>query len=89
MRLTRLSAASILKGTGSVGLSMIFWALGLLIAGSQLAVYTELATFFPNRSGAEVVWLEQAYPRPKYLLPTAFAVQSVLLSFSSSNAIGI
>ena len=67
---------------------MIFWALGLLIAGSQLAVYTELASFFPNRSGAEVVYLEQAYPRPKYLLPTAFAVQSVILSFSSSNAIG-
>ncbi|TVY13103.1 High-affinity methionine permease [Lachnellula arida] len=79
---------SILKGVGSVGLSMIFWAIGLLIAGSQLAVYTELASFFPNRSGAEVVYLEQAYPRPKYLLPTAFAVQSVILSFSSSNAIG-
>ncbi|TVY88450.1 High-affinity methionine permease, partial [Lachnellula willkommii] len=78
---------SILKGVGSVGLSMIFWAIGLLIAGSQLAVYTELASFFPNRSGAEVVYLEQAYPRPKYLLPTAFAVQSVILSFSSSNAI--
>lgn len=83
----RLPAATILKGVGSVGLSLLFWALGLVIAGSQLAVYTELASYFPNRSGAEVVYLEQAYPRPKYLLPTAFAVQSVLLSFSSSNAI--
>ena len=82
------TAATILKGVGSVGLSLIFWALGLLIAGSQLAVYMELASYFPNRSGAEVVYLEQGYPRPKYLLPTAFAVQSVLLSFSSSNAIG-
>ena len=62
--------------------------LGFFIAGSQLAVYVELATFFPNRSGAEVVYLEQAYARPKYLLPLAFAVQSVLLSFSSSNCIG-
>lgn len=67
---------------------MIFWALGLLIAGSQLSVYMELASYFPNRSGAEVVYLEQGYPRPKYLLPVSFAVQSVLLSFSSSNAIG-
>ncbi|TAQ85963.1 hypothetical protein B7494_g5719 [Chlorociboria aeruginascens] len=79
--------ATILKGVGSVGLSLIFWALGFLIAGCQLAIYTELASFFPNRSGAEVVYLEQAYPRPKYLMPAAFAVQSVLLSFSSSNAI--
>lgn len=67
---------------------MIFWAIGLLIAGSQLAVYIELLSFFPNRSGAEVVYLEQAYPRPKYFLPTTFAVLSVLLSFSSSNCIG-
>jgi amino acid transporter len=82
-------AATILKGVGSVGLSMIFWALGLVIAGCQLSIYTELASYFPNRSGAGVVYLEQAYPRPKYFLPVAFAVQSVLLSFSSSNAIGI
>jgi hypothetical protein len=34
-----------------------------------------------------VVYLEQAYPRPRYFFPVAFAVQSVLLSFSSSNAI--
>ncbi|KAI9647500.1 hypothetical protein NHQ30_003885 [Ciborinia camelliae] len=79
--------ASILSGVGSVGLAMIYWSLGLLIAGCQFSIYTELASFFPNRSGAEVVYLEQAYPRPKYLLPTTFAVQSVLLSFSSSNAI--
>lgn len=86
--LTKYPAASILKGTGSVGLSLLYWALGLAIAGAQLAIYMELASYFPNRSGAEVVYLEQAYPRPKYLLPTAFAVQSVLLSFSSSNCIG-
>ncbi|KAM0320759.1 hypothetical protein ACHAO8_000050 [Botrytis cinerea] len=81
--------ASILSGVGSVGLALIYWTLGLLISGCQFSIYTELASFFPNRSGAEVVYLEQAYPRPKYLLPTTFAVQSVLLSFSSSNAIGL
>lgn len=81
-------AASILQGVGSVGLSLIYWVLGFVIGVAQLGIYLELASYFPNRSGAEVVYLEQAYPRPKYLFPTAFAVQSVLLSFSSSNAIG-
>ncbi|EXA35625.1 hypothetical protein FOVG_13672 [Fusarium oxysporum f. sp. pisi HDV247] len=47
----------------------------------------EFTSYFPNRSGSEVVWLEQGFPRPKHLFPVAFAVQSVLLSFSSSNAI--
>ncbi|PQE23859.1 high-affinity methionine permease protein [Rutstroemia sp. NJR-2017a BBW] len=87
LNIGQMIAASILTNVGSVGLAMLYWALGLLISGCQFAIYTELASYFPNRSGAEVVYLEQAYPRPKYLLPTTFAVQSVLLSFSSSNAI--
>ncbi|KAL3427217.1 high-affinity methionine permease [Phlyctema vagabunda] len=80
-------AGSIYRGVGSVGLSLIYWFIGLLIAGSGLAVYLELAAYFPNRSGAEVVYLEQAYPRPRYFFPTTFAVLNVLLAFSSSNAI--
>ncbi|KAF5326766.1 hypothetical protein D9619_004475 [Psilocybe cf. subviscida] len=78
---------SILKGVGSVGLSFIFWVIGYLFAGASLAVYLEYASYFPHRSGAEVAYLEKAYPRPAFLIPTTFAVQSVLLSFSSSNAI--
>jgi amino acid transporter len=79
--------ATILKGTGSVGLSMIYWFIGYIISASSLAVYLEYASYFPNRSGSEVVYLEQAYPRPRYLFPITFAIQTVLLSFSSSNAI--
>ena len=82
------TAAAILKGTGSVGLSMIFWFIGLLATISTFSVYLEFASYFPNRSGSEVVYLEQAYPRPRWLLPTAFAFQSVVLSFSSGNSIG-
>lgn len=72
---------------GSVGLALFYWVLGFVIAISSLAVYLEYATYFSNRSGSEVVYLEQAYPRPRYLFPTAFAVQTVILSFSSGNSI--
>lgn len=67
---------------------MIYWFLGYILSLSGLAVYLEYAAYFPNRSGGEVAYLEQAYPRPKYLLPIAFAVQTVVLSFSSGNSIG-
>lgn len=67
---------------------MIYWALGFLTSLASLSVYLEYAAYFPNRSGSEVVYLEQAYPRPKWLISTAFAFQSVALSFSSGNAIG-
>ena len=52
------------------------------------AVYLEFTAYFPSRAGAEVVFLEQAYPRPRWLFPTTFAVQSVILSFGSANATG-
>ncbi|KAK3316876.1 amino acid permease-domain-containing protein [Apodospora peruviana] len=81
--------SAILAGTGSVGMSMIFWALGFLTSVSSLSVYLEYAAYFPNRSGSEVVYLEQAFPRPKWLFPTMFAFESVALSFTSGNAIVI
>ncbi|KAG5916135.1 hypothetical protein E4U42_007792 [Claviceps africana] len=78
---------SILGATGSVGLALIYWTIGGLMAVAGFGTYLELSSYFPNRSGSEVVYLEQAYPRPKYFFPIAFAVQSVILSFSSSNAV--
>lgn len=79
--------AAVLNGTGSVGLSLIYWFIGFLIACSALSVYLEFASYFPSRSGGEVVYLEQAYPRPRYLIHVTFAIQTVLLSFSASNSI--
>ncbi|KAH6893006.1 amino acid permease-domain-containing protein [Thelonectria olida] len=79
--------SNILKGTGSIGLSLIYWALGFVTSITAFSVYLEFASYFPNRSGSEVVYLEQAFPKPKWLFPTAFAFQSVVLSFSSGNAI--
>ncbi|KAH8738336.1 amino acid permease-domain-containing protein [Ilyonectria robusta] len=79
--------ASILNRTGSIGLALIYWVIGFLMAAAGLGVYLELASYFPNRSGAEVVYLEQQYPRPKHFFPITFAVQSVILNFGSSNAI--
>jgi len=78
---------SILGATGSIGLALIYWFIGFLMAVAGFGTWLELASYFPNRSGGEVVYLEQAYPRPKHFFPIAFAVQSVILSFSSSNAI--
>ncbi|CZT12731.1 related to methionine transport protein, high affinity [Rhynchosporium agropyri] len=78
---------SILKGLGSVGLSLMFWVIGFLVAAAGMCTYLELASYFPNRSGAQVVYLEQGFPRPKYFFPTAYAMLNVLLAFSSSNAI--
>lgn len=59
----------------------------LPIAG--LSLYSELASMFPHRSGAEVVYLEQAYPRPKFFVSTLFAVTAILMSFVNPLLINI
>ncbi|KAJ7844938.1 high affinity methionine permease [Mycena olivaceomarginata] len=64
---------SLLKGLGSPGLVLIFWLVGIVIAYAGLALYLELASMFPHRAGAEVVYLEQAYRRPKYFFPAGFS----------------
>ncbi|KAJ5581108.1 hypothetical protein N7450_007409 [Penicillium hetheringtonii] len=78
---------TILSGVGSVGLSMIYWFIGYLLSQSILSLYLEYASYFPSRSGSEVVYLEQAFPKPKYLIPTVFAAKHVIFSFASSNAV--
>ncbi|EJD39110.1 amino acid transporter [Auricularia subglabra TFB-10046 SS5] len=80
-------AGPILKSTGSIGLLLLYWLLGPVIALISLAVYNEYASMFPLRSGGEVVYLEQAYPRPRFLVSTAFAVNALLLSSSATNCI--
>ncbi|KAH9003017.1 amino acid transporter [Lactarius hatsudake] len=77
----------VLNSVGSIGLSLSFWAISPIFALVALLSYAELASFFPGRSGAEVVFLEQAYPRPRFLVPTTFAMIAVLLSFSATNSV--
>ncbi|KAI9163422.1 High-affinity methionine permease [Paramyrothecium foliicola] len=79
--------SSILGGTGSVGVSFVYWTIGYLICIAAGSVYLEFTAYYPSRSGSEVVFLEQAFPRPTWFFPTTFAIQSVLLSFGSSNAV--
>lgn len=48
------------------------------IAG--LSYYTELLAMFPNRAGADVAYLEQAYNRPKFLCVYSQSVSKDILS---------
>lgn len=79
--------ASVVDSIGSIGASYVLWVTGFFIALFELFVYVEFITYFKRRSGGDVVYLEQAYPRPKYLVATTFAAVNVILSFQTPSAI--
>ncbi|KAJ5160861.1 uncharacterized protein N7482_007865 [Penicillium canariense] len=77
---------SIVKSTGSIGLTILVWLFGTILAACGLAVSMEYGCMLP-RSGGDKVYLEHAYPRPRFLASTLIAVQAVLLGFTASNCI--
>ncbi|KAH8726971.1 amino acid permease-domain-containing protein [Phaeosphaeriaceae sp. PMI808] len=78
---------SILRALDSVGLSILYWIFGAILAAAALAIYLEYASLFPNRSGGQVAYLEQAYPKPAFFFPVTYAFFTVAFSFASSNAV--
>lgn len=76
----------IVKGVGSVGLSLSLWVVGAIIAACGLAVGLEYGCMLP-RSGGEKVYLEFTYRKPRFLASTLIATQAVLLGFTASNCI--
>ncbi|KAM3440032.1 hypothetical protein NHJ13734_003467 [Beauveria thailandica] len=78
--------ATVFSATGSVGISMILWFVGGILAFCGLSIYLELGLAIP-RSGGDKNYLERIYRRPKHLTTCILAAQMVLLGFSSGNAI--
>lgn len=76
----------IVKSAGSVGLSLLLWLSGAILAATDLVVWLEYGCMLP-RSGGHKVYLEYTYRHPRFLASTLVAVQSVLLSFSAGNCV--
>jgi amino acid permease len=57
---------SIVKSVGSVGLALLVWLVGTVLAACGLAVSMEFGCMLP-RSGGDKVYLEYAYRRPRKL----------------------
>ncbi|KAH8082804.1 amino acid transporter [Cristinia sonorae] len=78
--------SSILGSVGSVGASLMLWVFGFFISFCGLFIWLEYGTMIP-RSGGEKVYLEAVFRRPPYLATTVFAVNAIILTFSSANSI--
>ncbi|GLB39007.1 putative amino acid permease [Lyophyllum shimeji] len=76
----------ILRTSGSVGVALLMWLLGALIAAAGTIVYTELGTGLP-RSGGEKNYLEFIYRRPKFMATCAFSVYALITGSAAANSV--
>ncbi|PPQ86026.1 hypothetical protein CVT26_013963 [Gymnopilus dilepis] len=70
--------STILAFSGSVGLSLVMWVLGSVIAAAGMQVYIIWGTALPY-NGGEKNYLEWLFPRPKGLVTSIYAANAVLL----------
>ncbi|KAF9446972.1 high affinity methionine permease [Macrolepiota fuliginosa MF-IS2] len=77
---------AILALTGSVGLSLLLWLLGTLIAAAGMQTYIVWGTAFP-KNGAEKNYLEYLFPKPAYLTTCIYAANSSLMGWAAGNSL--
>jgi amino acid transporter len=78
--------SSIVALSGSVGLSLFLWVVGMLIAYAGMMVYMEFGTTIP-RNGGEKNYLEYVYRKPKFLVTAMYSGYVVLLGWAGSNSV--
>ncbi|EDO15555.1 hypothetical protein Kpol_1042p14 [Vanderwaltozyma polyspora DSM 70294] len=72
--------------SGSIGLSLILWAIGAIIATSGLYVYMEFGTAIP-KNGGEKNYLEMIFKKPKFLITSMYASYVFFLGWAAGNSV--
>ncbi|KAF9552197.1 high affinity methionine permease [Agrocybe pediades] len=78
--------SSILNLSGSVGLSLIMWVIGAIIAAAGMQVYIVWGTALPKNRG-EKNYLEYLFRRPRFLITSMFGANAVLLAWAAGNSL--
>lgn len=90
--------AKILQGTNSVGVNIVFWAIGGLLVMCGTLVWLEFGLSIPRehvdgkeravpRSGGEKNYLEWILRKPKFLATCMYGIVFIILGNLSGNAI--
>ncbi|PFH62537.1 hypothetical protein XA68_13119 [Ophiocordyceps unilateralis] len=78
--------SAVFAATGSVGISLMLWVVGAIVALCGMSVFLEFGLAIPL-SGGTKNYVERVYRRPRYLASCLVAAHAVLLGFSSANAL--
>ena len=71
---------------GSIGLALIMWAVGAIIAISGLYVYMEFGTAIP-KNGGEKNYLEAIFKKPRFFITSMYAAYVFFLGWAAGNSV--
>ncbi|ONH65193.1 High-affinity methionine permease [Cyberlindnera fabianii] len=71
---------------GSIGLALVMWVVGSIIALSGMYVYMEFGSAIP-RNGGEKNYLEYVYGKPRFFVTAMYAAYVFFLGWASGNSI--
>ena len=74
------------QSAGSIGLSLLVWLLGAILAACGAAVSIEMGSMLPQ-SGGENIYLEYIYRRPRYLAISIISVKVLLQTSTAKNCL--
>ncbi|KAF9446973.1 high affinity methionine permease [Macrolepiota fuliginosa MF-IS2] len=77
--------ALVLGFSGSIGMALLLWVLGALIALAGMQVFIVWGTEFP-RNGGEKNYLEYLFPHPRRLITSVYAAYASLLAWAAAIA---
>ncbi|KAI5808646.1 amino acid/polyamine transporter I [Peziza echinospora] len=72
---------------GSKGLALVMWTTGAVMTFAALIIYLEFGAAFPF-NGAEIVYVDEAYKRPRYFAVIVVSIMFVMLGHNAANCIG-
>ncbi|SSD61927.1 probable High-affinity methionine permease [Saccharomycodes ludwigii] len=78
--------SSVYTMSGSIGLALIIWACGAIIALAGMYVYMEFGTAIP-RNGGEKNYLEYIFQKPKFLVTSCYASYIFFLGWAAGNSV--
>lgn len=76
----------ILSLSGSVGVSMVMWIVGAIIAAAGMQVYIIWGTALPF-NGGEKNYLEYLFPKQRRLVISMYAANAALLAWGAGNSL--
>lgn len=79
-------SANIYKLSGSVGMTLLLWVVGALIAMTGLYVYMEFGTAIP-RNGGEKNYLEFVFKKPTFFITSMYAAYVFFIGWAAGNSV--